>query len=249
MEGAGGRAGRQWLPSATRVSSCSSPVTPSARCMRTMGGCGRAASSATWSSCWVRWVPCPCPALPASCRVGALHPEARLATHWCLEPWGPALAGWALAPLGEGPVPSTKASFLPQKEECVQGHVAIVTARSRWLRRKIVQARERLAQVRCLPHPTPPHLTPPRIHGVPLNSPSSRHRSWKRRQPQLPGRPLVQLWVGPGRPCCAWPSARPRPGPLRCSCSSSTLTRSNTLGKVCLAGDGAGIWWGVGSPA
>lgn len=37
-----------------------------------------------------------------------------------------------------------------QKEECVQGHVAIVTARSRWLRRKIVQAREWLAQVRSL---------------------------------------------------------------------------------------------------
>ncbi|XP_057601387.1 leucine-zipper-like transcriptional regulator 1 isoform X2 [Hippopotamus amphibius kiboko] len=35
---------------------------------------------------------------------------------------------------------------LGEKEECVQGHVAIVTARSRWLRRKIVQARERLAQ-------------------------------------------------------------------------------------------------------
>uniref|UniRef100_A0A8C0PHU3 AIF family member 3 n=1 Tax=Canis lupus familiaris TaxID=9615 RepID=A0A8C0PHU3_CANLF len=35
---------------------------------------------------------------------------------------------------------------LGEKEECVQGHVAIVTARSRWLRRKIVQARERLGQ-------------------------------------------------------------------------------------------------------
>ncbi|KAF5915607.1 hypothetical protein HPG69_015227 [Diceros bicornis minor] len=70
----------------------------------------------------------------------------RLAAHWCLESWGPAPAGWALAPLGEGPVPSTKAVFSLQKEECVQGHVAIVTARSRWLRRKIVQARERLAQ-------------------------------------------------------------------------------------------------------
>nr|XP_010955288.1 leucine-zipper-like transcriptional regulator 1 isoform X2 [Camelus bactrianus] len=35
---------------------------------------------------------------------------------------------------------------LGEKEECVQGHVAIVTARSRWLRRKIVQARERLTQ-------------------------------------------------------------------------------------------------------
>uniref|UniRef100_A0A8C9PHI8 Leucine zipper like transcription regulator 1 n=1 Tax=Spermophilus dauricus TaxID=99837 RepID=A0A8C9PHI8_SPEDA len=35
---------------------------------------------------------------------------------------------------------------LGEKEECVQGHVAIVTARSRWLRRKIMQARERLAQ-------------------------------------------------------------------------------------------------------
>lgn len=39
-------------------------------------------------------------------------------------------------------------SFFMQKEECVQGHVAIVTARSRWLRRKIIQAREWLAQVR-----------------------------------------------------------------------------------------------------
>ena len=47
----------------------------------------------------------------------------------------------------------TKVSFLLQKEECVQGHVAIVTARSRWLRRKIMQARERLAQVRCCPVP------------------------------------------------------------------------------------------------
>uniref|UniRef100_A0A452TBK4 Leucine zipper like transcription regulator 1 n=1 Tax=Ursus maritimus TaxID=29073 RepID=A0A452TBK4_URSMA len=35
---------------------------------------------------------------------------------------------------------------LGEKEECVQGHVAIVTARCRWLRRKIVQAREWLAQ-------------------------------------------------------------------------------------------------------
>uniref|UniRef100_A0A2K6TD61 Leucine zipper like post translational regulator 1 n=1 Tax=Saimiri boliviensis boliviensis TaxID=39432 RepID=A0A2K6TD61_SAIBB len=35
---------------------------------------------------------------------------------------------------------------LGEKEECVQGHVAIVTARSRWLRRKITQARERLVQ-------------------------------------------------------------------------------------------------------
>lgn len=52
--------------------------------------------------------------------------------------------------------PSSKASFLLQKEECVQGHVAIVTARSRWLRRKIVQARERLAQVRYCP--ASPHL-------------------------------------------------------------------------------------------
>lgn len=31
----------------------------------------------------------------------------------------------------------------------MQGHVAIVTARSRWLRRKIVQAREWLTQVRA----------------------------------------------------------------------------------------------------
>uniref|UniRef100_A0A452TBK0 Leucine zipper like transcription regulator 1 n=1 Tax=Ursus maritimus TaxID=29073 RepID=A0A452TBK0_URSMA len=43
---------------------------------------------------------------------------------------------------------------LGEKEECVQGHVAIVTARCRWLRRKIVQAREWLAQVRCCPAPS-----------------------------------------------------------------------------------------------
>lgn len=48
------------------------------------------------------------------------------------------------------------ALFFVQKEECVQGHVAIVTARSRWLRRKITQARERLAQVRCLTAPPGP---------------------------------------------------------------------------------------------
>lgn len=76
----------------------------------------------------MRWVPLLCP-------------EAQLAALGCLESWGPC---W-----GEGPVSSTKVSFLLQKEECVQGHVAIVTARSRWLRRKIVQARERLVQVRC----------------------------------------------------------------------------------------------------
>lgn len=56
---------------------------------------------------------------------------------------------------------------LGEKEECVQGHVAIVTARSRWLRRKIVQARERLAQVRCCP--IWPHLGSS-ICGVSLNS-------------------------------------------------------------------------------
>lgn len=48
----------------------------------------------------------------------------------------------------------TEVLLLLQKEECVQGHVAIVTARSRWLRRKIVQARERLGQVRCRPAPS-----------------------------------------------------------------------------------------------
>lgn len=34
--------------------SSSSPVILNAHCTRTTGGCGRAASSATWSSCWVR---------------------------------------------------------------------------------------------------------------------------------------------------------------------------------------------------
>lgn len=41
----------------------------------------------------------------------------------------------------------------------MQGHMAIVTARSRWLRRKIVQARERLAQVRSPPCPICPTTT------------------------------------------------------------------------------------------
>lgn len=54
----------------------------------------------------------------------------------------------ASVPLGKVLVFFTHMLFFAQKEECVQGHVAIVTARSRWLRRKIVQARERLAQVR-----------------------------------------------------------------------------------------------------
>lgn len=88
----------------------------------------------------------------------------------------------------ECPVLPTKMSFLLQKEECVQGHVAIVTARSRWLRRKIVQARERLAQVRCCPAPSGQGSG---IHGAPLSSPSSPCRNRRRRQPRLPGRSLV----------------------------------------------------------
>ncbi|RXM93674.1 Leucine-zipper-like transcriptional regulator 1 [Acipenser ruthenus] len=36
--------------------------------------------------------------------------------------------------------------ILGEKEERVKGHIAIVTARSRWLRKKITQARERLRQ-------------------------------------------------------------------------------------------------------
>ncbi|XP_021777085.1 leucine-zipper-like transcriptional regulator 1 isoform X4 [Papio anubis] len=86
--------GARWTTTSAvgRCTGSSSPVILNARCTRTTGDCGRAASSATWSSCWV------------------------------------------------------SALFFVQKEECVQGHVAIVTARSRWLRRKITQARERLAQ-------------------------------------------------------------------------------------------------------
>lgn len=38
-------------------------------------------------------------------------------------------------------------SVFPQKEERVQGHIAIVTARCKWLRKKVTQARERLKQV------------------------------------------------------------------------------------------------------
>lgn len=124
--------------------------------MKTMGGCGRAASSAMWSLCWVRCVPFLCPALPTVQSSGAFEPRGMLAAPVAWSPQTPALAGWAL-PLGVRVLcPSSKVSFLLQKEECVQGHVAIVTARSRWLRRKIVQARERLAQVRCCP--AWPHL-------------------------------------------------------------------------------------------
>ncbi|KFV67325.1 Leucine-zipper-like transcriptional regulator 1, partial [Dryobates pubescens] len=39
---------------------------------------------------------------------------------------------------------------LGEKEERVRGHAAIVTARCKWLRKKIIQARERLKQVRPL---------------------------------------------------------------------------------------------------
>lgn len=55
--------------------------------------------------------------------------------------------------------PTYYSSFM-QKEECVQGHVAIVTARSRWLRRKILQAREWLAQVRSSLSPMTGKLWP-----------------------------------------------------------------------------------------
>ena len=146
-------------------------------------------------------------------------------------------------PQGEGPPPFTKVSLFRQKEDCVQGHVAIVTARSRWLRRKIVQARERLTQVRaacCLGRG---------FRGVFLSAPSSAHRSWRRRRPRHSGRAPLGPRVGPGRPCCAWLSARPRHGPSRCSCSSSTQTRSSTRGKVGLRRGREGTGWGVGSPA
>ena len=118
---------------------CSSPVTPSAHSMKTMGGYGRAASSATWSSCWARWVPFLCQAQATVEEVGLC---AQRRDGCPLVPGVPRLRLW---------LAFTKVSFLLQKEECVQGHVAIVTARSRWLRRKIVQARERLAQVRRCP--------------------------------------------------------------------------------------------------
>lgn len=84
----------------------------------------------------------PRPGLPACCTVEAPTPSpgpGRLGLHPCQD---------------EGPALPTEVSLLLQKEECVQGHVAIVTARSRWLRRKIVQARERLGQVRCRPAPS-----------------------------------------------------------------------------------------------
>lgn len=41
-------------PSDPGTWACSSPAIPSARCMKTMDGCGRVGSSVTWNSCWVR---------------------------------------------------------------------------------------------------------------------------------------------------------------------------------------------------
>lgn len=84
----------------TWVSSCSSPVTPSARFMKTMGGCGRAASFAMWSLCWVRWVPFLCPALPTVQNSGASEPRDTLAAHWCLESPGPCPSWLGLCSLG-----------------------------------------------------------------------------------------------------------------------------------------------------
>lgn len=72
----------------TWVFSCSFPVTLSARFMKTTDGCGRAASSAMWSLCWVRWVPfCPAPSTVHSS--GGFKPRGTLATHWCQESPGP----------------------------------------------------------------------------------------------------------------------------------------------------------------
>ncbi|KAK2121145.1 Leucine-zipper-like transcriptional regulator 1 [Saguinus oedipus] len=122
--------------------SCSSPVILNARCTRTTGGCGRAVSFAMWSSCWVRWVPVLVPC--SACCARAVGTSALRRT--AAGPVVPTLVGWVSVLWGEGPLPSAHESFFVQKEECVQGHVAIVTARSRWLRRKITQVRERLAQ-------------------------------------------------------------------------------------------------------
>lgn len=140
-------------------------------------------------------------------------------------------------PLPRAP-PSAEPCLSPQKEECVQGHVAIVTARSRWLRRKIAQARVRPRAPRGAPVPARPPLP-----WRPEPS-SSAHRSWRRRRPRRPGRALWLLRERPGRPCCAWPSAKPRRGRSRFSCSSCTPTRSSTRGKVGAPRRGGPRWLG-----
>ena len=75
-----------------------------------------------------------------------------------------------------GPSPPTEPCLSPQKEERVQGHVAIVTARSRWLRRKIAQARVRPRAPRGTPAPA----------RLPLpwrpEPSSSAYRNWRRLQ-------------------------------------------------------------------
>lgn len=106
-------------------SSCSSPATQSALFMRTMANCGRIVSSVMWSLFWARW--------------GFINRSLKLHGdfHIIQLRWFFHLFVCLLCCL--------------QREERVLGHIAIVTARCQWLRKKILQAWDRQRQVRAMP--------------------------------------------------------------------------------------------------
>lgn len=97
-------------------------------------------------------------------------------------------------PLPRAP-PSTEPCLSPQKEERVQGHVAIVTARSRWLRRKIAQARVRPRALRAAPAPARPPL-----QWRPKPPPSARTEAGGGGGPGAQGGPPGRCGSGPASP-------------------------------------------------
>lgn len=103
---------------------------------------------------------------------------------------------------------------LGEKEERVRGHTAIVTARCKWLKKKIMHARERVKQA-CA------------MFGWFFCFIRNQIKTLKRRDTARARRTALV-----GMSSCAdcsrcWrcPSERPRPSPSRCSCSSCTQIR------------------------
>lgn len=107
--------------------------------MRTMASCGRIVSSVTWNLFWARWV----------FLVGYdMWYSEKMTTNCWLKLQGD------LHMVHLRWFPSMVKSLLCcwQREKRVLGHIAIVTARCQWLRKKILQAWDRQRQVRVKQH-------------------------------------------------------------------------------------------------
>lgn len=98
--------------------------------MRTMASCGRIVSSVTWNLFWERWV------------------FSIICDTW--KKWPPTADLNYKVTFTRSTVKSLLCCW--QREKRVLGHIAIVTARCQWLRKKILQAWDRQRQVRVNHH-------------------------------------------------------------------------------------------------